>query len=581
VTYVVRHEACPRCRKNGRDRTGDNLAVYSDDSCHCFSCSYTVPSQAWLEENGYESWVYEDSEEVTTKEKITPEELEKIKSYTGLKGFNTRGIKDETYKAYLVRHKYSEETGEPTHQYYGVTEDGQASGFKVKKLPKEFSVIGKNSKESDLFGQWKWRNSVGKFVVLTAGELDCLSAYQMLEEYRQFKNGEYESVPCVSSTIGETGSYKQVAKHYEWFDRFDKIIVCYDNDRAGKEALEDLVTVLPKGKMYVMELPLKDTNKMLEEGKQKLWIDLFWKAKLYTPDGIIGSGDLMSKIIEQANTPKIPLPPFMHKLEDMMAGGIPLGVIVNLGSASGTGKSTIVEEMVYHWIFHSPHMIGVVTLESDSGQYGTKLLSRHVGVKIDLIETVEEKLEYLRREDIVAASEELFHEADGSQRFYLIEDRDGGIDSMKKKIEELIITCECKVIILDPLQDILDGLSNEDQAIFMKWMKGMIKSHGVTFINVSHVRKSGGDKKANSVGADMFEEDMQGSSSIFKSGACNLLFSRNKEAEDEIERNTTKMKASKIRWTGRTGIAGEYYYDIDTHTIHDKEEYLRSKGGEF
>lgn len=36
-----------------------------------------------------------------------------------------------------------------------------------------------------------------------------------------------------------------------------------------------------------------------------------------------------------------------------------------------------------------------------------------------------------------------------------------------------------------------------------------------------------------------------------------------------------------LRWTGKTGGAGEYYYDNETHTVHDKEDYLSSRGGEF
>ena len=42
-------------------------------------------------------------------------------------------------------------------------------------------------------------------------------------------------------------------------------------------------------------------------------------------------------------------------------GRFPQGVIVNLASASGTGKSTIADEMTYYWIFNSPHKIGVVS----------------------------------------------------------------------------------------------------------------------------------------------------------------------------------------------------------------------------
>jgi predicted nucleotide-binding protein (sugar kinase/HSP70/actin superfamily) len=69
-----------------------------------------------------------------------------------------------------------------------------------------------------------------------------------------------------------------------------------------------------------------------------------------------------------------------------------------------------------------------------------------------------------------------------------------------------------------------------------------------------------------------------GSSSAYKSAACNLMFSRNKEAENELERNTTIMKATKIRWTGKTGIAGKYYYDIEKHTLHDLDDWLEENG---
>ena len=34
-----------------------------------------------------------------------------------------------------------------------------------------------------------------------------------------------------------------------------------------------------------------------------------------------------------------------------------------------------------------PHMIGIVSLESDSGQYGIKILSRHISNKIELLES--------------------------------------------------------------------------------------------------------------------------------------------------------------------------------------------------
>jgi hypothetical protein len=149
---------------------------------------------------------------------------------------------------------------------------------------------------------------------------------------------------------------------------------------------------------------------------------------------------------------------------------------------------------------------------------------------------------------------------------------------LQQTVENLIIGCGVKLIILDPLQDILDGLDDKEQSLFMKWEKGMVKSHMCTFVNINHVRKNTGGKQANSTGAEIFEEDFHGSSSIFKSGACNLLFTRDKENDDPLIRNTTFMKASKIRWTGNTGKAGEYYYDNQTHTMWDKDDWVAKNG---
>lgn len=41
MAKVIRHERCPKCSEMGRDRRGDNLAVYSGTGgVHCFSCGY-------------------------------------------------------------------------------------------------------------------------------------------------------------------------------------------------------------------------------------------------------------------------------------------------------------------------------------------------------------------------------------------------------------------------------------------------------------------------------------------------------------------------------------------------------------
>lgn len=570
----VRHESCPECGSS------DGRAIYVDGSHFCWVCQDVKPSEEFLEEKG--STRQNKSKErkeikVSEKEKITPEQNEELKTRTSLSGSGYRGISDDTLKFFGVRTGYDPETEEVNSTFYPCTESGELVGYKCRVHPKSFGAgnLGRTGKSCDLFGQFRFTRP-GKYVLIVGGEHDQLAAFQMLQNYSKGKGYDYDT-PVVSPTVGETGCDKQLAAQYDFFNQFEKIILGFDNDAAGKEAAEKALKVLPKGKVFLANWSKKDPNEMLMKGLEKQFIQDFYSAKQFVPDGIIASNQLSDKIREELMTVKVPLPPFMHKLQDMMAGGIPLGRIVNMGSASGTGKSTIVDEMIYYWIFNSPHLIGIVTLESSVGQYGIKLLSRHISNKLELREN-EVALNIVNSEEVKLKETELFNTSEGTPRFYLIDERDGGIDSLKNLIDNLVIGCGCKVIILDPLQDILDGLTNEEQALFMKYQKGLVKSHNISFININHVRKNGTGQKANSVGGDLYEEDFQGSSAIFKSGACNLLFTRNKEAEDLIERNTTHMKATKIRWTGKTGHAGAYYYDIETHTLYDLDEYLLKHG---
>lgn len=584
MSRFVKHTNCSSCGSS------DAYALYVDDegyeSGHCFSCQFTVPSREYIEEQDgkqvSKSKVRSSTKEQqmsvnevkSTKPVISDQDKARIKSETTAKAGGYRGLRDEITTMFGVRHSFTEDTGEVSEQYYPVTQEGLLVGYKVREVPKNFYSIGRTGADCEMFGQFKF-NRGGKYLLITEGEIDALSSYQMIYDYNKSKGSDFETA-VVSPTTGAQ-SKKQIAKNYAFCDTFDQVVLAYDADKAGQEAAEEVVKFLPKGKVKLMQMRYKDANEYLQKGKQKEFISDFYNAKPFVPVGIMGSGEITSSMREEFKTPKIPLPPFMHKLQEMMAGGVPLGRIVNLGSSSGSGKSTIIDEIVYYMLFNSPHKVGVVTLESTTGQYGIKLLSRHIGLKLEL-KTNDEALEILESEHTKKKEQELFWTETGEHRFYLVDDRDGGVENVKDAIENLVISCGCKVIILDPVNDVIGSLSNEEQETFYSWQKGMVKSHGCTFYNVMHTRKTSGGQKAGSTGADLHEEDLMGSSSAYKSAACNLMFSRNKEAENELERNTTIMKATKIRWTGKTGIAGKYYYDIEKHTLHDLDDWLEENG---
>lgn len=84
---AVRNEPCPQCRENGNDASGDNLIVYSDDSCYCFACGYVEYSEEEKERRGIDAFEWDDvCEDMMSKEPITKAQIEQIKERTGVKG---------------------------------------------------------------------------------------------------------------------------------------------------------------------------------------------------------------------------------------------------------------------------------------------------------------------------------------------------------------------------------------------------------------------------------------------------------------------------------------------------------------
>jgi KaiC/GvpD/RAD55 family RecA-like ATPase len=558
----IRHISCDKCGSS------DGNALYDDGSTYCWVCHVSAGGEKVKDSGHYlkKSEMKEPMEEVKqSKPVLTEEQKLEIKETTGFFTKNYRNIRDETYKAFGVRHS-AFETGELAEQYYPITQEGALVGYKIRQLPKSFKSIGRTGSDCELFGQFKFKP--GRYIVITEGEIDALSAYQMLKDYNHRKGWDQFETAVVSPTIGAM-AVKQIAAHYKFLDKFEQIILCFDSDKAGEDAVEKLIPILPKGKVKIMSMRLKDANEYLKNSQEDAFIRDFYDAKKFMPVGVVGSSGIMQRIKEQASVPKIPFPSdLLPLLNEMIGGGMPLGHIANIAAKTGIGKTTMINEFVYYWIFHSPHRVGIVSMELDTGQYGEVLLSRHLRRKLARISDIPTKLALLDSPEIIEKANELFLNEDGTDRFYLLDNRDGSLEEIKETIEELVVSCGCKVIVLDPVQDLLAGLSVDAQEEFMQWMKGFMKSHGVTFILINHVRKT------QSNDATFTEEDIQGSSTIIKSASINLLLYRDKTAEDPVERNTTRAMLSKNRVIGDTGPCGEMYYDNETHSLYNKQHYF-------
>lgn len=560
MANFVKHTKCDKCGSS------DGLAIYDDNSKHCFVCEYTVPSEEYKASNKKEVVKVKESKPVLSEERRNA-----IKDSTIVSGNDYRLINDEIYKYFGVRHMYSDDNSTvPSAQYYPVTQEGELTGYKIRETPKTFRSEGRTGAECDMFMQFRFKRG-GRYVVITEGEIDSLSAYQIFKEYHDSKGQDYETA-VVSPTTGANSS-RQIANNYKFFDTFEQIIICYDNDKAGKDAIEDVIKVLPKGKVKIMQMRHKDANEYLKAGDSRAFLSDFYNAKSYVPAGVVGSSQLYDRLIEKLHVAKIKLPSFLNKFDDMI-GSIELGTIGVIAAGSGAAKTTVANELIYDLIFNSPHKVGVVSLELDAGQYAQAILSRHIEKKISKIKNHEERIEFVQSEGIKSKAKEVFLTEDGSDRFMLIDEREGSIEAIQDTIEELVIACECKLLILDPVSDLFDGLQTSEQESFMKWLKGMVKRYNISFLLISHIRKSSDNKGAASTGAFVPEEAISGSGHIFKSASWVMMMQRDKYHTNDVVRNTTRLILSKNRSNGETGKAGELFYDSETHRLHDFSDFF-------
>lgn len=492
-----------------------------------------------------------------------------------------RGLKAEYLKFYGHRLEY-DENGELDKIWYPETQANQVYGFKPR-LTKEKSFalnhLGWTGPESDLSGSSRFKAG-GKYLAIVGGENDKVALFQCLRDAQIRKGQEdYDPVAVVSPTSGEGSIATQIRNNYDFIDSFEVIKVGLDNDEAGEAATEELLKFLPKEKVELIKWSMKDPHEMLEAGKEVQVLSNFYNAKPVVPNEIKTSKDADAEMEEELLRDGVPLPPFMHKLSDMMAGDIPLGYIVNFIAQTGGGKTTFINEMIYYWIFNCPHRVGILSLELNAGQYQTAMLSRHIGVKIQRIKGKAAKQEFLNRPEVIEARQELREDEYGRERYALLDERDGDLEQVKGEINKLIRKHECKVIIIDPIQDLFEGAPIEEQSGFIKFLKATSKQ-GIAIINVCHITKvpTRMDSKGNRIRRKLTEDDVAGVSNIVKSGAANVFYDRDKYAETELEMNTTNVYMPKCRWTGDAGDAGNWYYDNSSHTVYELEDWLKMKG---
>ena len=529
--------ACPKCDSS------DAFTIY-DDGAYCFSCQYSTKKVNNMN----------DLEPVAdNKDQLTLDEIHELNSFA----ITSRGISKQVVDHFGIKMAVNPDGSGGSHFYpYTNKYDGKVIAWKERKLPKSFIVHGSFT-NIELFGQAVANG--GKTLVITEGELDaCAVAQSFLDKYNRI-------FPVVS--IPSASGCKIVLEQREWIRKFESVILFFDKDEAGSSAIQKVAKIIGAGKVKVAKLLEKDPCEQLLKHGSKSLLQSYWDAETWSPAGLVMGESIWEQFQQRQRTKSRPYPKCLSGLNDKLKG-IRHGEITLFTSGTGSGKSTIVKEVVLDLLKDKENKVGLISLEESVGDTAEKFIEMALQQRLDHSEgTMLSQAELRRGFDTVFKDERL-----------VLLDHQGSVgdSTLTDKIEYMCLM-GCKYLILDHItiavSEGAEGLSgNEAVDKVMSDLLKIVKKHNIWLCLISHLRKAPGGGASFEEGKLASIDDIKGSGSIKQISFDIVAFARNLVADNETERNTIKFRVLKSRFTGLTGSAGSAIYSNKTGRLTAAEE---------
>ena len=518
---------CPHCDSS-------NAFCYNTElqTGFCFSCKGGYPQrgkkydQATLEEFPLGS-SFNDDVGVVTRETL-PNSLYKF--------VPMRGITAQTMEFYNVR-TLCNSGGEPLQQEYIYPSGGK----KIRRLPKTFSASGLRSDE--LFGMNLFTAGTSKMVTITEGELDAMSVWQMLGGSQSRYATPVVSLPSASPA-------KSIWKNVmDWLNSFEKIILSVDTDGPGNEMAQRINNLFPNKVYRVDHRNYKDANEFLVAGKGADFKSAWYNAQRFMPDNILHSAEDLLKLFD--DTPDHSYVPTGIEAFDSKALGLMQGHFTVFKAPTGIGKTELMRYLEWNFIQRG---VTFATYHLEE----TKLRSVLGLVSYDLKDNLTRKdlIEEKGKVDDVRASIRKIAEGENFYQYFLKEQQ--GADDLVSQIRLMKEAYDCKFVMFEPIQDVITVGSEESKesalAELSVRLSKLAADLNVGIVTIAHTNEDGDIKYCKMVG--------QRASVIVR-------LDRDKDAEDEYDKNTTRLYIEKNRPASIEGPAGELFFDINTFTMEE------------
>ncbi len=507
----VRHIPCENCGSS------DANSLYSDGHTYCFVCHNRTDDNDVVHNYAMSKTVYLTG---------SPERLKK------------RNISEKTNAFYQI-YTDGNELKFPYHD-----ESGILKGVKIKTKNKDFRYEGVST--DTLFAQHRFP-STGKRIVITEGELDAASCYEVMPNW-----------PMVSVPHGAAGAKKDCQKQIPLFQGYEEIVIFFDNDDAGRKAAKEVASTLPPGKTKIARLEkYKDASEALQANDQQAIREAIWNSKPYRPDGIVDGKSL----IDLVTTPQ---KPFDHEYPfkglNQKLHGIRYGELTTFCAGSGSGKTSIIRHIATDLLNKGEH-VGILELEASNRRTALGLMSTAVGKNLHIGEHSEQELRSAFERSISNWNLYCF---DGFGSF--------DPDVIYNRIEYLASGLECRVIFLDHLSILLSGLEGDERRMIdttMTRLRSLVERTGIALFLVSHLRRSSNDRASHEEGGRISLSSLRGSHSIAQISDSVIALEVDQQAD--TDRKLTTVRVLKNRYSGEVGRACELTYDLNTCRFNEHE----------
>jgi twinkle protein len=469
-----------------------------------------------------------------------------LKSTGMIEAITERKISKETARVYNTQIK---KTGSMTthHIYQYFDKNGVHVANKVREVQgKKFWSEG-NLSSSGLFGQNIFGKD-GKYITVCEGEVDAMSAYELLGS----------KWPVVSIKNGAASALENCRSAFEYLNKFEKVVLCFDNDKHGKEASLKVAELFQPNKCLIMNMELKDANEYLKTNQREKFNSTWWNSKTFTPAGIVNLSELGETLYDEKYCETV-LYPWSDLNEKTY--GMRTGELVTFTSGAGMGKSSIIRELMHHVMSNTKDNIGVLAMEENIRNTAFNIMSVEASQRL-YIKEVRDRFD---RKQL----QEWQDKTVGTGRFFAF-DHFGSIsnDEILSRVRFMAKALDCKWVVLDHLSILVSGQEdNGDERksidILMTKLRSLVEETNIGLLLVSHLRRPSGDR-GHEDGREVSLSHLRGSASIAHLSDSVIALERNQQADDPVEANTTVLRILKNRYTGETGVTSRLHYDKES-----------------